>query len=166
MKIEIKKEKYDYYYEYTGFPNTILLRKPIVTVCYILLNDGNIGRGISICSRQDTFSDIEGKKIAKYNAIRGLKCRLIPLIRRREAVDLLIKVKCPFIKKGELNPVLSWWEKKFLFGKKGMYEYRYKGGFTFIDPSLTLYSCRYDVQIDGKDYKCIEKSTGKPKIQE
>ena len=161
--MDIKKEKYDYYHYYMGDYGEEI---PIVIVCYLLTEKDNIGRGISICSREDEFNEVEGKEIAKHNALRALKHRSIPLIRRREAIDLLIQAKCPFIKKGELNPVLSWWEKKFLFGKKGMYEYRYKGGFTFIDPSLTLYSCRYDVQIDGKDYKCIEKSTGKPKIQE
>ena len=100
--MEIKKEKYDYYYNYNNsdFLKTVLIKEKIVTVCYLLTENGDIGRGISVCSREDEFNEDEGKKIAKHNAIRALKHRSIPLIRRREAIERLIQVKCPFIKKG------------------------------------------------------------------
>lgn len=161
-KVEIKKEKYDYYYAYAYFPKGILLTKPIVTVCYILTKDNNVGRGISICSPKDIpdskEDSKEGKRLAKYNAIRVLKGRSIPLIRRKEAIEQLIRVKCPFIKKGELNPHLSWWERKFLFGRKRMYEYKYKGGYRYrfelVEGQSSLYNCRC---LSNPIGICVEK---------
>lgn len=124
--IEIKKEKYDYYTSRDG--------EKIVTVCYILTKDGIVGRGISICSEQDAYDETIGKGLAQKHALRAIKGRPLDSIQREEVIHRLIQCKCPFTKKGERNPDLSWWERRFLFGTKYMHTYLNGIGFC---PSMT-----------------------------
>ena len=114
--LKIQKEKYDYYYNNrTG--------KEVITVCYLLTDNNVVGRGVAVLSEQDEHDAMVGKKLAKNYAIRAIKGRSVDAFKRKEVVDLLIACKCPFTKKGERNPDLSWWERKFLFGAKNMREY-------------------------------------------
>lgn len=122
--IEIKKEKYDYYYNRDG--------ESIVTVCYLLTKDGIVGRGVSVRSETDERDEIIGKRFAKKYALRAIKGRPLDNFVRSSVIDQLIRTKCPFIKKGEKNPDLNWWERKFLFGKNNMTAYITKIGFSLI----------------------------------
>jgi len=115
-KFEIKKLKYDYYYDKDG--------NKIVTVCYILTVDGILGRGVSVCSIQDVFDEATGKVQAERHAARAIKGRSLDSFSRKEVIHRLIQCKCPFTKRGERFPVLSWWEARFLFGVKIMYKYQ------------------------------------------
>jgi len=124
--IEIKKEKYDYYASRDG--------EKIVTVCYILTEGGIVGRGISICSEQDAYDETIGKGLAQKHALRAIKGRNLDSIKRKEVINRLIQCKCPFTKKGERNPELGWWERRFLFGIKKMHEYSICG----YSPSITF----------------------------
>ena len=141
--LKIKKEKYDYYNntsttikKTSGMGPTwvsTLIEKlsPIVTICYILTENGIVGRGVSVCSKQDKYDDSIGKGLAKGHALRAIKGRRLDNFKRPEVIKLLIQTKCPFTKKGERNPELSWWERKFLFGAKNMKAYIV--GIGFID---------------------------------
>lgn len=113
--MKIKKEKYDYYYNHDG--------ETVVTVCYILTEDGSVGRGASVLSKQDEYDEKIGRKLARTHAIRAIKGRQIDAFKRKEVIDRLIQCRCPFLKKGERNPALSWWERRFLFGAKNMPSY-------------------------------------------
>ena len=135
--MKIKKEKYDYYYNNSTIIKktsacgpTWLLEKnkfsylfPIITVCYILTEDGIVGRGVSVYNKQDEHAETIGKSFARQYALRAIKGRPLDNFKRKEVIDLLIQCKCPFTKKGERNPDLSWWERRFLFGAKKMHSY-------------------------------------------
>ena len=136
--MDIKKEKYDYYYSYSDFPKTVLLREKVITICYILTESGVVGRGISVCSKQDTYNEDIGKQLAKGHALRAIKGRHLDNFKRREVVSRLIQCKCPFTKKSERNPDLSWWERKFLFGAKNVYKHTTKSGFPQIEFKLNI----------------------------
>lgn len=110
--VEIKKEKYDYYLSRDG--------EKIVTVCYILTECGIVGRGISVWNGQDEYDEDIGLNFANQYALRAIKGRTLDIIQRQEVINRLIQCKCPFTKKGERNPELSWWERRFLFGTKKM----------------------------------------------
>ena len=112
---DIKKEKYDYYCNDAGLT--------IVTICYILTAGGIVGRGMAIRSKQDAYDNEIGKPLAKKHALRAIKGRHLDSIKRKEVIGRLIQCKCPFAKKGERNPELSWWERRFLFGAKNMSKY-------------------------------------------
>ena len=128
--LKIKKEKYDYYYNRDD--------EPIITVCYILTEIGVVGRGVSACSKQDEYDDSVGKGLAKGHALRAIKGRHLDNFKRKEVIDLLIQTKCPFTKKGERNPELSWWERRFLFGAKNMHGHTTKSGFPQIEFKLNI----------------------------
>ena len=61
--------------------------------------------------------------------MRSLKDRKNDEITNFKILKILINTKCPFIKKGEKNPELSWYEKKLLFGWKKMRDYKAGVGF-------------------------------------
>lgn len=140
-QMKIKKEKYDYYYNYSDFPKTVLLREKVITICYILTENGVVGRGVSVCSKQDEYDDSIGKGLAKGHALRAIKGRSLDNFKRKEVIGRLVQCRCPFTKKGERNPELSWWERRFLFGAKGMDKYDYGIGwdvFRFIVDKTTI----------------------------
>ena len=156
--IEIKKEKYDYYTSRNG--------EKIVTVCYILTEDGTVGRGISIWNGKDEYNETIGQNYSQQYALRAIKWRHIDPIRRPEIINRLIQCKCPFTKKGEHNPQLSYWEMRLLFGKKNFIE-EYeeskiksfaKGGRGFIPVCYSLdrsdflacVSPNIEVKVDGR----------------
>lgn len=122
--MKIKKEKYDYHYDRNGVP--------IITVCYILTENGIVGRGVSVLSKQDEYYKEAGDMLAQTHAIRAIKGRRIDNFSRKEVIASLIRCKCPFIKKGERNPRLSWWERQFLFGTKKMHKYNACGYFELM----------------------------------
>ena len=92
------------------------------------------GRGVSVLSRQDKYDESEGKQLAKAHALRAIKGRRVDVFKRKEVIGRLIECKCPFLKKGERNPELGWWERRFLFGAKYMHTYLNGIGFC---PSMT-----------------------------
>ena len=148
--LKIKKEKYDYYCNRDG--------EPVVTICYILTDNGIVGRGVSVCSEQDKYVETYGKGLAKGHALRAIKGRHIDNFKRSEVIKLLIQCKCPFTKKGERNPELSWWERKFLFGAKKMDKYDCRIGwdvFRFIVDKTTIPS--FDMPILRIGEKIIPK---------
>lgn len=128
--LEIKKEKYDYYYNRDG--------EIVVTICYILIENGVAGRGISVLSQQDNYNEFIGKGLAKNHALRAIKGRSLDNFKRPEVINRLIQCKCPFTKKGERNPELSWWERRFLFGAKNMHKHTTKSGFPQIEFKLNI----------------------------
>jgi len=128
--MEIKKEKYDYYYDCDG--------EAIVTVCYILVGNGMVGRGISVLSKQDNYDSHFGKELAKNHALRAIKGRHLDDIKRKEVIGRLMQCKCPFTKKGECNPELSWWERRFLFGAKSMGNYESELGHSMSGSEVTV----------------------------
>lgn len=125
-KVGIRKEKF-YFYD---SPNDLDSR---VTVCYLWLENGDVGRGVAIYNPKDVYDVTTGKLWAKTFAVAALRDKTkitrgkeeidLGLINRKEAVQALIRSDCPFIKKAEKNPVMSWGERKFLFGWKKMMNY-------------------------------------------
>jgi len=115
--MNIKKEKYNYYFDEKEV-------SPVVMVCYLWLESGVVGRGVAVCSKQDAYDENIGMGLAKNHAMRAIKGRQIDSFKRKEVISLLIESRCPFTKKGEKNPELSWWERKFLFGWRKMDKYR------------------------------------------
>lgn len=134
--IEIKKEKYDYYTNRAG--------EKIVTVCYILTEGGVVGRGVSAWNGKDEYDEIIGQNYAQQYALRAIKQRSLDPIKTSEVINRLIECKCPFAKKGERNPELSWWERRFLFGTK--YIHTYLNGIGFC-PSMTVVELDAAVRI-------------------
>lgn len=139
--MEIKKEKYDYYYDCDG--------EAIVTVCYILTANGMVGRGVAVLSMQDEYDNHFGEELAKNHALRAIKRRHLDDFKRKEVIGLLIQCKCPFTKKGERNPELSWWERRFLFGFKNMSKYKGGIGYDILDCIRSRNSNSY-FNSDGK----------------
>jgi len=92
-------------------------------ISVVLLYDGvNVARGVSIRSSLDEFDENNIK--AKQRAERAIKKRKLVNNEFRDwrAVRTLIKYNAPFIVHSELNPYLSFYERKLLFGKK-LHEY-------------------------------------------
>jgi len=134
-KTVIVKEGFDYYYDKEG--NTI------VTVCCVLTDSGVVGRGIAVLSEEDfkneRASDETGRQFARCYALRIVKNRKTREIKNQEAINRLIQCKCPFIKRAEKNPELSWWWKKVLFGKKKMHDVKYRIGYGVIERPIFIY---------------------------
>ena len=89
-----------------------------ITVCLVV--DGKqAARGIAICSPLDTFDISVGGKIAFQNAMKamGNSKHLRPIVDWR-ARKTLLESDCPFVRKGEKNPVLTWREVKMVKGVK------------------------------------------------
>jgi len=91
-----------------------------VTIC-LLDEDGSTARGLSICDWSDNFDSRYGKQLAYRNAIRAFKKRRCDKIVKKQAINMLIATRCPFHKKGELNPQLTWFEKRLLYGRHKMF---------------------------------------------
>ena len=97
--------------------------KDVSIISVILLYDGlNVARGVSIRSSLDEFD--ENNTIAKQRAYRVIKKRKLINNEFRDwrAIKTLIQYNAPFIVHSELNPHLSFYERKLLFGKK-LHEY-------------------------------------------
>ncbi len=124
QKIKIDKEKYYYFDSSKG--------EQRITVC-LLLSGNNVARGMSVCSYDDIWNDEEGKKLAWTFASRALKNRKNEEITNYKILNILIDTRCPFSKKGEKNPELSWYERKLLFGWKKMRDY--ETGIGYIVPA-------------------------------
>ncbi|KKN09469.1 hypothetical protein LCGC14_1046340 [marine sediment metagenome] len=116
-KEKIRKEKFDFHYDMEDF-------KPYVTVCYLWMENGDVARGMSVCSYDDKWDEEEGKRLAKHFAVRALRGNNLDPVQMRQIIQILIRTQCPFTKKGEKNPELSWWERRFLFGSKRMENYK------------------------------------------
>ncbi len=119
---KIRKEKYDFHYDMEDF-------QPYVTVCYLWMESGDIARGMSVCSYDDVWNGEEGKRLAKHFAVRALRGNNLEPVQMRQIITILIRTQCPFTKKGEKNPELSWWERRFLFNSKRMDKYESGEGY-------------------------------------
>lgn len=96
-------------------------------VCVCLLMDGDcVARGVSICSPGDAPDDEKGKIEANRRALRAIKGRGNTKISDRRAIVVLLRTECPFTHHAELNPKLTWQERRQLFGYKGMWRYERK----------------------------------------
>ncbi|MCP4569148.1 MAG: hypothetical protein GY841_16360 [FCB group bacterium] len=89
-------------------------------VCVVCLTDGKSwARGVSVCSPQDTPNTLEGLVNAERYALRAMKgrerCRAIT---DRRAMAALVRTDCPWTYHLEIEPVLSFLERRRLFGKK------------------------------------------------
>jgi hypothetical protein len=93
----------------------------VVTVCTI--QEGNsFGRGVAVCSFDDSPDTEKGKFYARNYALRAVKGRKdIPITDRRAAASLL-RTDCPFIHHSQSNPILTFQERKFFFGKRYLEE--------------------------------------------
>jgi len=89
----------------------------IVTVVTIMY-EGKFGRGVSVCSPDDIFSDERGLFHSRNYALRAIKGRSIIRISDERAIRMLIKTECPFLYHSQSCPELTWQEKRFFFGKK------------------------------------------------
>jgi len=89
----------------------------VVWVCLLEDKQGNVARGMSVLSKKDIPS-IEGLNFAEQRAIRALKDRPMDKIRRPEILSVLIKTNCPFVRKGEKNPQLTFKEMCALYSKR------------------------------------------------
>ncbi len=107
QKIKIDKENY-YYFDSSKGEQRII-------VC-LLLSGNNVSRVMSVCSYDDVWNEEEGKKLAWTFALRALKNRKNEEIINYKILSILINTRCPFNKKGEKNPELSWYERNLLVG--------------------------------------------------
>lgn len=48
-------------------------KKPVVTVCLLKDEEGNVAKGYAICSKMDSFDNKKGKFIAEQRAYKALK---------------------------------------------------------------------------------------------
>lgn len=103
----------------------------IVTVCLIVIGN-NCARGLSICSPQDEFDKREGMRLAyRYACMAMGRSKQLRQISNPQAIAGLIKSGCPFVKRGERNPVLTWAEVRMIRGKV-------RGPFYFSDRRLHI----------------------------
>ena len=104
------KEKY-YYYRDKG-------NRPIVTICLVFGN-GDIGKGVAICSTKDNPNKKTGRAIARGRAIQAMGNRKSNWdILRKEALEALGKAKLTAgyldFSKAAFNPFLTPLETKLL----------------------------------------------------
>jgi hypothetical protein len=114
-KSKIKK-KFFYFYGTCEHPK-------LVTVCLVLDDCDEYARGVSVFNREeDEFNEDVGRDEAEKYAIRALRGRKIPSIKRKQVVDAIMESRCPFAKHGERLPQLTFFERKKLFGYKSLFE--------------------------------------------
>jgi hypothetical protein len=90
-----------------------------VTVC--LVEGGEkVARGIAICDWSDYFDLKTGKEKSYRNAVRALRGRRCDSVRKKQAIDILILTKAPFLLKGEISPCLSFFERRLLYGRDSL----------------------------------------------
>lgn len=84
-----------------------------------LIDDGiHIARGVAVRSIKD--NEDTTNTLSKQRAVRAIKKRKLVNNSFKDwgAVKTLIKYKAPFIVHSELDPQLSFYERKLLFGNK------------------------------------------------
>lgn len=85
-----------------------------VTIC-LVIKGGVAARGIAVCSLDDTFDEEEGRKWAFKYAMMGMgNSPQLGDIVNEQAAKVLAVERCPFVFKGERNPVLTWQELKMI----------------------------------------------------
>ena len=95
-------------------------KRPIITVCLAKDENGNVGRGISLCSHLDNPEKKEGRRIAIANARRALGTRKDggSLYTNVKAVAVLLRTSAPpelyASFKSSYNPKLTEFEEKLL----------------------------------------------------
>lgn len=77
---------------------------------------GKIGRGMSVKSPKDQYDILTGEEKAKNYALRAIKGRDDKLVTDPRAIGVLIKTGCPWVKHSDKNPVLTFEERRRLFG--------------------------------------------------
>jgi len=63
---------------------------PYVTVCLVMDEENNVGRGIAICSNKDIVCKKRGRSIAKIRAIHAMKIKKNALPIARKDADAII----------------------------------------------------------------------------
>ena len=105
------------------------LKRPLITVCLLKDEDGNVARGVSICSPRDNPSKAEGRMLAVGRAYKAMwsRCSKSPMT-RQEVIHIALNVvnwlkDFSPSKEGNLgykinyNPTLSEFEEKLLAEK-------------------------------------------------
>ena len=97
------------------------LKRPVVTVC-LLQDNGNIAKGVSICSLMDQPVKKEGRRWARGRALRALGTQSTSgEVARLEAAAAMFDIAEPFFDimfKSEFNPELSERENRILYPSK------------------------------------------------
>ena len=116
---------------------------PSVTVC-LIVSKGNCARGLSIKSSEDAPDPSVGQYFAKRHALMALgRSRQLGTIKNPQAIKVLIQSGCPFVHRGELNPVLTWQEVRIM---------RLKSPFQFSNQAFIV-----GIDLAKPDYVAIEK---------
>lgn len=143
---KIEKEVYYNNYDKNG--------EERITICLIRDKHNNAARGVTACSYDDEFDAEEGKKWSKIFALMALNEMKLEPITDKRIIEILIDSWCPFTKKGERNPELSWYERKLLFGWKKMGYYKSGIGFVLPLKNVVIDLSNYGnspIYIDKKD---------------
>jgi len=92
-----------------------------ITVCTILNPETKqVTRGVSVCSEADSPLEGIGRFEAKCHALRALRGRGNRTITDRRAIKQILSTDCPFTKHVDMNPILTFQERRALFGYKNM----------------------------------------------
>jgi len=131
---EMKKEKESVIKEkYIAYPDRFGIA--VVMECLVLGSKGNWARGLTVYNEADTFDEGVARHEAKTYAVKALlgrklqrpvkngngKVSLVDVsneFKLDDAVRKLVATQCPYFKKMAKNPVLSYFERRLLFGKK------------------------------------------------
>jgi len=92
--------------------------KNIVTVCTIINDEGKASRGVSVCSPSDNPSEKSGEFWARCYAEHAIKKRPDIAITDYRAIRTILYTDCPFVMQSNKNPVLTFQEIAFFYGKK------------------------------------------------
>ena len=92
----------------------------VVTVCTLLDESGNSGRGVAVCSPSDSPFEKSGEWTAKCYAERSIKGRSDNAITDERAIQTLLRTDCPFVMQSEKNPRLTFQEMAVFYGKKNI----------------------------------------------
>ena len=128
------KEFYQTYKAKTGkFKDSV-----VVTVCTILDEKGNLGRGVAVCSPFDEPGEEAGEWWARRYALRAIKRKPAIYITDYRAIRTILHTDCPFIMQSAINPVLTFKEQSFFYGKKKTIEMIKNSSFTNSTYSAAL----------------------------
>ena len=90
-------------------------RHPRVTVCLGEDEEGNIARGISICSLQDNPCKVIGRELAIRQMLRAFKKKESSNeIKSNNAFEVLTKTNAAFLFKSAYNPALIDYEQRII----------------------------------------------------
>jgi len=115
----INTKEFESYMRKRSAPGYISMAiEKVVTVCLLEDHKGNVARGLAVLSKGDKFDYGTGKKYALQHATRAILGRKMKVYTDRRATDILSFTRCPFVWNGQLNPVLSEFERYLLYGSE------------------------------------------------